>query len=84
MEQEIQMLAWIVKYLVDHEDDVRIQRDEKPDWTINLILTTHKDDIWRVIWKNWNIVWAIRTLLKLLWIRMWKKIILTIVEPDKI
>ena len=84
MEREIEMLAWIVKYLVEHEDDIRIQKNEELDWSTNLILTTHKADIWRVIWKEWKVVWAMRTLLRVLWAKLDKKITLTIIEPDKL
>lgn len=81
---EIEMLAWIVKFLVENEDDIRIQKTEESDESVNLILTTHKDDIWRVIWKEWKVVWAMRTLLRVLWAKLWKKITLTVIEPDKL
>ena len=84
MEKEIEMLAWIVKYLVEYEDDIRIQKNEEADWSVNLVLTTHKVDIWRVIWKEWKVVWAMRTLLRVLWAKMDKRITLTVIEPDKI
>jgi len=81
---EIEMLAWIVKYLVENEDEIRIQKNEESDWSVNLVLTTHKDDIWRVIWKEWKVVWAMRTLLRVLWAKLDKKITLTVIEPDKL
>jgi len=81
---EIEMLAWIVKFLVENEDEIRIQKNEESDESVNLVLTTHKDDIWRVIWKEWKVVWAMRTLLRVLWAKLWKKITLTVVEPDQL
>ena len=81
---EIEMLASIVKYLVNNEDDIRIQVETWEDWATNLILTCHKDDVWRVIWKSGRVAWAIRMLLKVLWAKLDKRINLTIVEPDQL
>lgn len=81
---EIELLAWIVKYLVTSEDDIRIQKEELEDWSVNLTLTCHKDDVWRVIWKSGRVAWAIRVLLRVLWAKLDKRINLTIVEPDKL
>jgi predicted RNA-binding protein YlqC (UPF0109 family) len=78
------MLAMIVKYIVTNEDDIRIQREEDEENWITLTLTCHKDDVWRIIWKQWKVVWSMRTLLRVLWAKLEKRISLTIVEPDKL
>ena len=74
----------VVENTNEAADEIRIQKNEESDESVNLILTTHKDDIWRVIWKEWKVVWAMRTLLRVLWAKLWKKITLTVVEPDKL
>lgn len=80
-ENEIDLLAFIVKLLVDKPEEIRIQRKEDEKWVL-LVLTAHKDDVWRIIWKEWRVAWAIRMLLKVVWARMDKRINLKIVEPD--
>ncbi|MCD5382991.1 KH domain-containing protein [Candidatus Gracilibacteria bacterium] len=84
MDKEIEMLAGIVKYLVENEDEIRIQKNEETDGSTNLILTTHKDDIGRVIGKEGKVVGAMRTLLRVLGAKLDKRITLTVIEPDKI
>ena len=80
-ENEIDLLAFIVKHLVDKPEEIRIQRKEDEKWVL-LILTADKEDVWRIIWKEWRVAWAVRVLLKVLWARMDKRINLKIVEPD--
>lgn len=80
-ENEIDLLAFIVKFLVDKPEEVRIQKKEDEMWVL-LTLTAAKEDVWRIIWKEWRVASAIRMLLKVFWARQNKRINLKIVEPD--
>lgn len=80
-ENEIDLLAFIVKYLVDSPDAIKIRKDEDDIWIL-LTLTAAKEDVWRIIWKEWRVASAIRMLLKVIWARQNKRVNLKIVEPD--
>ncbi len=80
-EKEIDLLMYIVTMLVDKPDEVRIQRTEDEMWVL-LTITAAKEDVWRIIWKEWRVASAIRMLLKVLWARNDMRINLKIVEPD--
>lgn len=63
MEGDKQFLEFIVKGLVDHPDDVKIDR-KVDEMGVLLTLTVHPEDMGRVIGKSGNTANAIRTLLK--------------------
>lgn len=68
MEPEIVFLDFVVKQLVDHPEDVHIEKtiDEKG---VLLELTLAKDDLGRVIGKKGATAQSIRTLLRALGMR---------------
>lgn len=80
-ENEIDLLAFIVKHLVDSPDLIKIKKEEDDIWIL-LTLTAAKEDVWRIIWKEWRVASAIRMLLKVIWARQNKRVNLKIVEPD--
>ena len=56
-------LEYIVSYLVDHPDDVRVEEEESGR-TIIYDLYVHPDDVGRVIGRNGRIARAMRTVVK--------------------
>ena len=56
-------LEFIVSYLVDHPNDVRIEEDDS-ERTIVYELYVHPDDVGKVIGRNGRIARALRTVVK--------------------
>jgi len=77
--KEIEFLQFIVENIVEKKDDIVIERTEDDLWIL-LILKVNKTDMWVVIWKNWNIVSSIRSLLKIIWVKLWKRINLKVLD----
>lgn len=70
---EIQFLEYIVKSIVNNKDLVTIERKEDELWVL-LILSVDKNDMWTIIWKSGNTINSIRTLLRIFWLHINKKI----------
>ncbi len=79
MYKEVEFLKFIIENLVDHKDDINIDRQED-ELGVLLILRVNSDDMWFVIGKQWKIVNAIRTLLRVVWSRESKRINLKILD----
>lgn len=77
--QEVEFLKFIVESLVSNKEDIVIERTEDELWVL-LTLKVNKDDMWVIIWKNWNIVTSIRALLKILWSKIDKRINLKVLD----
>ncbi|MGQ0679060.1 MAG: KH domain-containing protein [Actinomycetota bacterium] len=72
-------LDFIVSYLVDQPDDVRIEEDESGR-TIVYDLYVHPDDIGKVIGRNGRIARAIRAVVKAAALREDRNAIVEIVD----
>ena len=77
--KEVEFLKFIVCELVENKQDVVIERKENELWVL-LTLKVNKADMGSIIWKNWNIVSSIRSLLKILWAKLWKRLNLKVLD----
>jgi len=77
--KEKDFLEFLVKNLVKNTDKVEIERQEDELWIL-LTLKVDSSDMWLIIWKNWNTVNAIRTLLKVIWVKEQKRINLKVLD----
>lgn len=77
--QEVEFLKFIVESLVSNKEDIVIDRTEDELWIL-LTLKVNKEDMGVIIWKNWNIVTSIRSLLKILWSKLNKRINLKVLD----
>ncbi len=77
--KEVEFLEFILKGLVENKEDIDIVRTEDELWVL-LTVKVNKDDMWIIIWKWGNTVNSLRSILKVLWIRLWKKINLKILD----
>ena len=77
--EEVDFLDYIVKSLVSDKDSIVIERSEDEFWVL-LTLTVSKNDMWIIIWKWWNTVKSLRTIIRLLWVKLWKKINLKVLD----
>lgn len=76
---EIQFLEYIIKSIVNNKDSVKIERKEDELWIL-LILSVDKNDMWTIIWKNWNTINSIRTILRIFGLQINKKINIKVLD----
>ena len=72
-------LEFIVSYLVDHPDDVRIEEDQSGR-TVVYDVFVHPDDVGKVIGRNGRIARAIRAVVKAAALREDRNAIVEIVD----
>ena len=77
--KEIEFLQFIVENLVDNKDDITIDRIED-ELGVLLTLKVNKEDMWVIIWKWWNTINSIRTLLRLHWMKADKRLNLKVLD----
>lgn len=77
--QEVDFLKYLVENLVENKEDIKIERIEDDFWVL-LTLSVNKNDMWVIIWKSWNTVNSMRTLLRLVWVKINKKINLKVLD----
>ncbi len=77
--QEVEFLRFVIESLVFHKEDIVIDRVEDELWIL-LTLSINQEDMWPVIWKAGNTISSIRTLLKIVWTKMWKRINLKVLN----
>lgn len=76
---EVEFLNYIIKSIVDNKDNVYIERKEDELWIL-LTLKVDKDDMWTIIWKNGNTINSIRTILRIYWLKINKKINIKVLD----
>ena len=77
--QEIEFLRYLVENIVENPNEVRVEKKDDELWTL-LSLQVHPDDMWIIIWKKGSTVNALRSILRLQWMKQWKKLTLKVVE----
>lgn len=77
--QETEFLQYLVENIVDNVSDINIEKTDDEMGTL-LTLKVHADDMWIVIGKKWSTVNALRSILRLQWMKMWKKLTLKVSE----
>lgn len=81
MEQDQQFLEYVVKSLVDHPEDVKINRSID-EMGVLLTLTVHKDDMGKIIGRSGATAKAIRTILRVVGMKNDARVNLKIEEPE--
>jgi len=79
MDKEVEFLKFLIENLVKNPADVEITREEDELWVL-LTLKVNSDDMWLIIWKAWNTVNSIRSILKVLWVKIDKRINLKVLD----
>lgn len=77
--KEVEFLQFIIENLVDNKTDVVIERTED-ELGVLLTLKVNKDDMWVIIWKGWNTINSIRSLLRLFGMKINKRINLKVLD----
>jgi predicted RNA-binding protein YlqC (UPF0109 family) len=81
MEQDQQFLDYVVKALVDHPEDVKINRTVD-EMGVLLTLLVHKDDMGKIIGRSGATAKAIRTILRVVGMKHDARVNLKIEEPE--
>lgn len=76
---EVQFLEYIIKSIVTNKEAVKIDKKEDELWVL-LTLSLDKTDMWTIIWKNWNTINSIRTLIRIFWLQLNKKINIKVLD----
>lgn len=76
---EVQFLEYIVKSIVKNKDLVKIEKKED-ELGILLTLSLDKNDMWVLIWKDWKTINSIRTLLRIFWLQINKKVNIKVLD----
>lgn len=74
-------LEYIVKAIVDHPDDVKLERTVD-EMGVLLTLHVHPEDMGEVIGRNGNTAKSLRTLLRIVGLRRNARVNLKIAEPE--
>lgn len=80
-EGDQQFLEFVVKSLVEHPEDVKINR-AVDEMGVLLTLDVHKDDMGKVVGRQGNTAKAIRTLLRVVGMKNNARVNLKINEPE--
>ena len=81
MEKDQQFLEYVVKALADKPEDVQIKRTVD-EMGVLLTLTVNQDDMGKIIGRQGNTAKAIRTLLRVVGMKMNARVNLKINEPE--
>lgn len=77
--KEVDFLTFIIENLVDNKEDIVIDRTED-ELGVLLTLKVNKEDMGIIIWKGWNTINSIRTLLRLFWMKIDKRLNLKVLD----
>jgi len=76
---EVSFLQFIVENIVSNKSAVKIEQTNDELGTL-LTLSVDKEDMWSIIWKWWNNINSIRSLLRLYWVKTNKRINLKVLD----
>lgn len=77
--KEVEFLQYLVENLVTNVEDIKIDHTED-ELGVLLTLSVHKDDMWIIIWKGGNTINSIRSVVRLLWMKINKRINLKVLD----
>lgn len=80
-EQDKEFLEFVVKSIVDHPDDVEVDR-KVDEMGVLLTLSVNSQDMGQVIGRNGSTAKALRTLLRIVGIKNHSRVNLKIEEPE--
>lgn len=77
--QEVEFLKFVVENLVNHKEDIKIEKKDDELGTL-LTLSVNKEDMGMIIGKSGATINALRSILRLLWLKLNKKINLKVLD----
>lgn len=77
--KEVEFLQYVIEGIVENKGDIHIEKVDDELGTL-LTLRVHKDDMGIVIGKKWATVNALRSIVRLMGMKMDKKINLKVID----
>lgn len=71
--KELEFLQYLLENLVSKPEDIKIERKEDELWIL-LTLSVNKEDMWIIIWKWWSTINSIRSIMRLVWMKLNKRV----------
>lgn len=71
--KEVDFVQFLLENMVSHPEDIKIERKEDELWVL-LTLSVNKEDMWVIIWKWGNNINSIRSIMRLVWMKLNKRI----------
>lgn len=71
--KEVDFLQFLLENLVSKPEDIKIERKEDELWVL-LTISVNKEDMGIIIGKWWNNINSIRSILRLVWMKINKRI----------
>jgi uncharacterized protein len=78
---DVEFLEYVVKNLVDHPDDVKVER-RVDEMGVLLSLTVHPEDMGQIVGREGSTARALRTLVRIIGLKNHARINLKIEEPE--
>ncbi len=76
---ETTFLQFIIENLVENKNEIKIEKTEDELWIL-LTLSVNKNDMGIIIWKWWNTINSIRSILRLYWMKNNKRVNLKVLD----
>lgn len=76
---EVDFLKFVIENLVENKDAINIERKEDELWVL-LTVSVDKNDMWVIIWKSGNTINSLRNIIRIFWVKAWKKINLKVLD----
>jgi len=77
--KEVEFLQFLLENMVSNPDDIKIERKEDELWVL-LTISANKEDMGVIIWKGGNNINSIRSILRLVWMKLNKKINIKVLD----
>lgn len=77
--KEVEFLQFLLENVVSKPEDIKIERKEDELWIL-LTISVNKEDMWVIIWKWWNNINSIRSIMRLVWMKLNKKINIKVLD----
>lgn len=71
--KELEFLQYLLENLVSKPEDIKIDRKEDELWIL-LTLSVNKEDMGIIIWKWWSTINSIRSIMRLVWMKLNKRV----------
>ena len=75
----MEFLQFIIENIVEKKEDIKIEKKED-ELGVLLTLSVNKEDMWNIIGKWWNTINSIRSILRLFWTKIEKRVNIKVLD----
>ncbi len=77
--KEVEFLQFLLENMVSKPEDIKIERKDD-ELGILLTISVSKEDMWIIIWKWGNNINSIRSIMRLVWMKLNKKVNIKVLD----